>query len=432
MHSLTSVRLDIADIVIQHNQDKAKCSLENAKTDGHICFKSKNTRRVMTLLAETYQKLAKFPSIRDYGPEFVKAEHYLHQALDYLFYATHSGDPIDYHWTNRISSCLFDLGEYEKAIEWQRKTWLLSAPSNSGSFYILCIYMLTRYAKDDSLKTRMEPFLREFLYILTYGKNKYKDITRNIESIYKKRPYEIYKLLTAVIVEKVITVREDEKYILQHCLNILIRIASRNKRRNVPTFNREFQDLNSTLYHIVPSEENEYVLSDIFENSSIFPFPKSLRCLSKDFKFDFFVCHSHKDSDWVHNMLLRHLESTFDEQDISFKGCIADRNFTPGVSVRDNIVEAIQSSCKVILVLTDHFVSSQWCQCEANQAIMRSLGLNDVQDQDCNSNCVIPVLLEECKIPIKLQHLTYSDMTIEQDFVFEMRRLKRALLPEVL
>jgi hypothetical protein len=62
------------------------------------------------------------------------------------------------------------------------------------------------------------------------------------------------------------------------------------------------------------------VLSDIFENSSIFPFPKGLRCLLKDFKFDFFVCYSHKDSDWVHNMLLRHLESTFDEQDIAFKG----------------------------------------------------------------------------------------------------------------
>ena len=68
----------------------------------------------MTVLAETCQKLAKFPSIRDYGPEFVKTEHYLHEALDYLFYATHSGNPIDYHWTNRISSCLFDLGEYEK------------------------------------------------------------------------------------------------------------------------------------------------------------------------------------------------------------------------------------------------------------------------------------------------------------------------------
>ena len=314
------VRLDIAGIVIKHNPKKAKSSLENAKKDGHICFKSQNTRRDMTVIAATCQKLAKFPSLCDYGPEFVNTKHYLHQALDYLFYATHLGDPIDYHWTNRISSCLFDLGEYEKAIEWQRKTWLLSAPSNSNSFYMLCIYMLTRYAKDDSLKTRMEPFLREFLYILTYGKNKYKDITRNIEGIYKKRPYEICKLLTAVIVENVITVREEEKNILQHCLNILIQIASRNKRRNVQTFNKKFRGLKVTLYHIVPSEENEYVLSDIFENSSIFQFTKSLRCLSKDFKFDFFVCHSHKDSDWVHNMLLRHLESTFDEQDISFKG----------------------------------------------------------------------------------------------------------------
>jgi hypothetical protein len=41
--------------------------------------------------------------------------------------------------------------------------------------------------------------LREFVYILTYGRNKYKDITRNIEGIYKKKPYEICKLLTAVI-----------------------------------------------------------------------------------------------------------------------------------------------------------------------------------------------------------------------------------------
>ena len=114
-----------------------------------------------------------------------------------------------------------------------------------------------------------------------------------------------------------------------------------------------------------------------------------------------------------------------------FSGCIADRDFTPGVSVLDNIVEAIHSSNKVILVLTDHFVSSQWCKYEADQTIIRSLKLNDIQDQDRNSSCVIPVILEKCKIPIKLQHLTYSDMTIEQDFVFEMRRLKRALLSEV-
>jgi tetratricopeptide (TPR) repeat protein len=35
----------------------------------------------------------------------------------------------DFHWTNRIASCLFDLGEYEQAIEWQRKAWFISAPA---------------------------------------------------------------------------------------------------------------------------------------------------------------------------------------------------------------------------------------------------------------------------------------------------------------
>jgi hypothetical protein len=112
-----------------------------------------------------------------------------------------------------------------------------------------------------------------------------------------------------------------------------------------------------------------------------------------------------------------------------FSGCIADRDFTPGVSVLDNIVEAIQSSYKVILVLTDHFVSNQWCKYEADQAIIRSLRLSE--DQDRNNSCVIRVLLEDCKIPIKLQNLTCCDMTIEQDFVFEMRRLKKVLLPDV-
>jgi len=62
---------------------------------------------------------------------------------------------------------------------------------------------------------------------------------------------------------------------------------------------------------------------------------------------------------------------------------------------------------------------------------MQSLRLNEVQDQDRDSSCVIPVLLEDCKIPIKLEDLTSSDMTIERDFLFEMRRLKTLLLPEV-
>jgi hypothetical protein len=60
----------------------------------------------------------------------------------------------------------------------------------------------------------------------------------------------------------VITVREEEKNILQHCLKILIQITLHNKRRNDQTFNREFRDLKSSLDLIVPIEEHDYVLSD--------------------------------------------------------------------------------------------------------------------------------------------------------------------------
>jgi hypothetical protein len=42
--------------------------------------------------------------------------------------------------------------------------------------------------------------------------------------------------------------------------------------------------LKSSLDPLVPTEAHDYELSDIFENSSIFPCPKGLRCLSKDFK----------------------------------------------------------------------------------------------------------------------------------------------------
>jgi hypothetical protein len=92
---------------------------------------------------------------------------------------------------------------------------------------------------------------------------------------------------------------------------------------------------------------------------------------------------------------------------------------------------------------------------------MQSLRLNEVQGQDRNSSCVIPVVLEDCKIPIKLEDLTSSEIIIQENvllnkiiytlynckppvlinlifvfhrshaFLFEMRRLKTLLLPEV-
>ena len=124
-----------------------------------------------------------------------------------------------------------------------------------------------------------------------------------------------------------------------------------------------------------------------------------------------------KDSFCLYSYLLLHAF-------FSIVGCIADRDFIPGNSILDNIIDAIKKSYKVILILTDHFVTSNWCQYEADQAIIKSLNL------DSNvTNCVVPIMLEECSIPEKINNLNFIDMTIKRDFVQEMMRLKKVLLP---
>jgi hypothetical protein len=104
-----------------------------------------------------------------------------------------------------------------------------------------------------------------------------------------------------------------------------------------------------------------------------------------------------------------------------FIGCIADRDFYPGWSILKNITEAITKSYKVIL-LTDHFIKSKWCEYEADQALI-------VRSLESKQNCVIPIILEQCEIPNKLKHLAYLDLTLDNNSLAELQKLKSAILP---
>jgi hypothetical protein len=105
-----------------------------------------------------------------------------------------------------------------------------------------------------------------------------------------------------------------------------------------------------------------------------------------------------------------------------FLGCIADRDFHPGWSILENITEAITKSYKVILILTDHCIKCKWCEYEADQALI-------VLSLESKQNCVIPILLEECEISNKLRQLTYLDLTLDNNSLAELQKLKDALLP---
>ena len=70
---------------------------------------------------------------------------------------------------------------------------------------------------------------------------------------------------------------------------------------------------------------------------------------------------------WFRFRLLFCISFSFNEFHFyfSFIDYIADRDFHPGWSILENITEAITKSYKVILILTNHFIKSKWCEYQA-------------------------------------------------------------------
>ncbi|XP_036356772.1 toll-like receptor 13 isoform X3 [Octopus sinensis] len=106
------------------------------------------------------------------------------------------------------------------------------------------------------------------------------------------------------------------------------------------------------------------------------------------YKYDAFICYCSTDVNWVLNKLLPIIE-----EENHFNLCLHDRDFLVGNDIVDNIVESMQQSRKVVLVLSNDFAQSSWCQFEASIAQQKIL--------EEHYDIIIPVLLNE--IPSNLQ-----------------------------
>uniref|UniRef100_A0A8C5QA04 TIR domain-containing protein n=1 Tax=Leptobrachium leishanense TaxID=445787 RepID=A0A8C5QA04_9ANUR len=132
--------------------------------------------------------------------------------------------------------------------------------------------------------------------------------------------------------------------------------------------------------------------------------------LGKDDKYHVFVSYSSGDSIWVYG-LIRKLEDTLPD----LKICYHERDFLPGKTIVDNMVDCIQSSQKTVVVMSPDFVRSRWCLFEAKLSIFR----------DCMVHkAIIPIMLKPCTIPIHISHMTYLEA--EDDNFFE--KLSQVLL----
>nr|QIX11774.1 toll-like receptor 1 type 1 [Coturnix coturnix] len=77
-------------------------------------------------------------------------------------------------------------------------------------------------------------------------------------------------------------------------------------------------------------------------------------------QFHAFISYSERDSLWVKNELIPNLE----KGEGSIRLCQHERNFIPGKSIVENIINCIEKSYKSIFVLSPNFVQSEWCHYE--------------------------------------------------------------------
>ncbi|XP_073502226.1 toll-like receptor 1 [Phyllobates terribilis] len=77
-------------------------------------------------------------------------------------------------------------------------------------------------------------------------------------------------------------------------------------------------------------------------------------------RFHAFISYSQEDYEWVKKLLIPNLE----KGDNSLKICHHERDFIPGKSIVDNIINCIEKSFKSIFVLSPNFIQSEWCHYE--------------------------------------------------------------------
>ncbi len=107
-----------------------------------------------------------------------------------------------------------------------------------------------------------------------------------------------------------------------------------------------------------------------------------------------FISHSHQDKDFVDvlaaNLILRKAHVWVDRWELKV-----------GDSLIDKVQSAIKTASALIIVLSKASVASEWCKKELNAGLIRELEERRV--------VVLPVLREDCEIPLFLREKKYAD-----------------------
>lgn len=87
-------------------------------------------------------------------------------------------------------------------------------------------------------------------------------------------------------------------------------------------------------------------------------------------KFDAFVSYSNHDQDWVTSVF----EHAAPNSPLSnFKFCLHHKDFMPGKTIFDNVIDCVEASRHTVIVLSKHFLNSHYCMYEFHEAFQQSI-----------------------------------------------------------
>ncbi|XP_046579662.1 toll-like receptor 4 [Haliotis rubra] len=129
----------------------------------------------------------------------------------------------------------------------------------------------------------------------------------------------------------------------------------------------------------------------------------------QEFEFDAFISYADEDR----GLVVRNMRQRLEEMQ-GLKLCIHHRDFLVGEAIAANILNAVKSSRKTVIVLSRHFLRSYWCKYEVEMAKMESIYTG--------RNTLLVVVLEN--IPLKdltpdivelMRQDSYVEYTDDQD-----------------
>lgn len=153
---------------------------------------------------------------------------------------------------------------------------------------------------------------------------------------------------------------------------------------------------------------------------------KRRSCTSIDeFIYDVFVSYSEQNRSWILNEFIPNIEKRE-----SINVCLHERDFTVGLGILENIISCMDQSRCLLMLISEDFIQSQWCQFEMNLAQHRLL--------ETRREKLILVLLEDIPLRKQPRTLKYLMRTktyikwpqnggIDEKILF-WRRLKKALI----